>query len=321
MEKRLIPHTVEEVYTAEEIKDITPEGVKMIHAPEVWEKANKGKGVIVAVIDTGIDKNHPDLKDRIIGGEDFTGTGDFDDDNGHGTHVSGTILASVNSKGVAGVAPEAQVLSIKALNSQGSGESEWINAALQHAIDWTGPNGEGVNIISMSLGGPADDTEHNLIQKAVQKNILVVCASGNSGDNSAGTDELAYPGAYPEVVEVGAVDHEKHIAAFSNTNAEIDLVAPGVDVLSCYPGGKFAKMTGTSMATPHVSGAAALIRNLTGVKTEEEMYAQLMKYTIDLGFSRKAGGNGLLDLTAVSGGPNGSAENTANSYHFADFNI
>ncbi len=300
MEKRLIPHTVEKIYTAEEITDIIPDGIRMIHATEVWDQAERGKGVIIAVIDTGIDKNHPDLKDRIIDGKDFTGKGDYSDDNGHGTHVSGTILASLNSKGVAGTAPEAQVLALKALNSQGSGAADWVNAAIRYAVDWRGSNGETVNIISMSLGGPPDETEHQLIQKAVQNNILVVCASGNSGDNSADTDEFAYPGAYPEVVEVGAVDNEKHIAYFSNTNAEIDMVAPGVDVISCFLNGTFAKMSGTSMSAPHVSGAAALILNLTGAGTEPELYSQLVKHTTALGFNRNAEGNGIIDLTAQS---------------------
>lgn len=290
--------------SAEEIKDNIPKGIQLIHAPKVWNEADYGREAIVAVIDTGIDKNHPDLKDRIIDGKDFTGTGDYQDDHGHGTHVSGTILASLNNRGVVGVSPLAKVLVLKALNQQGEGESQWINNAIEYAINWRGAKGEKVNIISMSLGGQADEQEHQLIKKAVQNNILVVCASGNEGDGDPDTDERDYPGAYPEVVEVGAVDLNKNIADFSNTNSEIDLVAPGVDIISTYPGGQYAKMSGTSMATPHVSGAAALVKKISEKQfgrtlTEPELYAQLCKHAEDLGVSRKAQGNGLINLTAM----------------------
>lgn len=303
MGRKLLPYTMEKVFKANEIQDNIPEGVKLIHAPKVWEDT-KGKDVVVATIDTEIDKTHPDLKDRIIDGKDFTGTGDYQDDQGHGTHVAGTILASLNNSGVIGVAPSAKILALKALDAQGRGESSWINNALEYAIEWEGEDGEKVDIISMSLGGPDDEEEHQLIKKAVQSNILVVCASGNNGDRNPDTDEVAYPGAYPEVVEIGAVDFNKNIANFSNTNKEVDLVAPGVDIISTYPGGDFAKMSGTSMATPHVSGSAALVKKLAekelGRKpSEEELRKELYKYVEDLNVDRNAQGNGLVDLTAV----------------------
>ncbi|WP_018662019.1 S8 family peptidase [Heyndrickxia acidiproducens] len=306
MKKKLIPFKVLKVY--EKVEETIPEGVKLIQAPDVWEKAGFGEGIVIAVIDTGIDKTHPDLKDRIIGGKDFTNTGDYQDDNGHGTHVCGTILASQNAQGVVGVAPAAKVLVLKALDQDGSGQSEWIEAALDYAIKWKGPQGEKVSVISMSLGGPADEKEHALIKEAVENNILVVCAAGNSGDGRADTDELDYPGAYPEVVEIGAVDLQKQLADFSNTNEEIDMVAPGVEILSTYPGSKYAKLSGTSMATPHVSGAAALVKIIEeeafGRKlTEAELYAQLCIHTENLGLSKKEQGNGMIHLTR-------SAQNT-----------
>ncbi|MGE7602812.1 S8 family peptidase [Peribacillus sp. NPDC097675] len=305
-EKRLIPYKVLEVM--ETPKEKIPEGVVLIKAPEIWEPSNYGEGVVIAVIDTGIDKGHPDLKDRIIDGKDFTETGDYHDDNGHGTHVSGTVLATINNDvGVVGVAPKASILALKALNGKGQGDINWINGALEYAINWQGPQGEKVSIISLSLGGPPDDREHELIQKAIQNNILVVCAAGNSGDGRHDTDELDYPGAYPEVVAVGAVDLSRNMADFSNTNDEIDLVAPGVEILSTYPGSKYAKLSGTSMATPHVSGAAALLKIIMerefGRKlTEAELYAQLVKNTEDLGINKKAQGNGLLNLAMVEHG-------------------
>lgn len=302
MEKKLIPYKVIEV--VDSVEENIPAGIRLVHAEEAWEKANYGEGIVVAVIDTGIDKTHPDLKDQIIGGEDFTNTGDFQDDNGHGTHVCGTILAALNNYGVVGVAPRAKVLALKVLDQSGRGDIKWINAAIEYAINWEGSNGEKVSVISMSLGGPEEEEEHRLIQKAVQNNILVVCAAGNSGDGREDTDEMDYPGAYPEVVQVGAVDLEKNLADFSNTNDEIDLVAPGVEIFSTYIGGKFAKLSGTSMATPHVSGAAALVKNIAEKEfertiTEAELYAQLCKSTEDLGIGKKAQGNGLLNLTSI----------------------
>ncbi|WP_110926223.1 S8 family peptidase [Bacillus massiliglaciei] len=304
-QKCLIPFKVLEVMDT--VSESVPPGVELIQAPAVWENAGHGEGIVVAVIDTGIDKTHPDLKDRIIDGKDFTGTGDYQDDNGHGTHVSGTVLASINDVGVVGVAPKASILALKALNGQGQGNLDWINGALEYAINWRGPNGEKVSIISLSLGGPEDDSEHKLIQQAVQNNILVVCAAGNSGDGREDTDEMDYPGAYPEVVAVGAVDLNKNLADFSNTNEEIDLVAPGVQILSTYPGGKYAKLSGTSMATPHVSGAAALLKIISEKEfgrelTEAELYAQVVKHTEDLGIDKRAQGNGFLDLKVSGSG-------------------
>lgn len=298
-EKKLIPYKVLEVMDT--VKENIPEGIELISAPKVWEQSNYGEGIIIAVVDTGIDKTHPDLMDRIIDGKDFTNTGDYQDDNGHGTHVSGTILAAYNQIGVVGVAPKAKILALKALNGQGQGDINWINGALEYAVDWRGPNQEKASVISLSLGGPPDETEHKIIQRAIQEDILVVCAAGNSGDGRHETDELDYPGAYPEVVEVGAVDLSRNLADFSNTNEEIDLVAPGVDILSTYPGNKYARLSGTSMATPHVSGAAALLKVISEKEfgrhlTEAELYAQLVKSTDDLGISKKAQGNGLLNL-------------------------
>ncbi|HWO75544.1 MAG TPA: S8 family peptidase [Bacillus sp. (in: firmicutes)] len=303
--KQLIPYTVLEILDKKMEQESIPEGIDLIQAPLAWEKGKHGEGIVVAVLDTGIDKEHPDLKDRIIDGKDFTGTGDFQDDNGHGTHVAGTILASLNNSGVVGVAPKASVLALKVLDADGAGNLEWINAALDYTINWQGPNGEKVSVISLSLGGPHDEEEHRLIQKAVQHNILVVCAAGNSGDGRDDTDEMDYPGAYPEVVAVGAVDLNKNLAEFSNTNDEIDLVAPGVEIISTYPGGRYAKMSGTSMATPHVSGAAALVKIIAEQEfgrelTEAELYAQLVKQAEDLGLDKKAQGNGFLNLTGLA---------------------
>ncbi|MDN7243126.1 S8 family peptidase [Planococcus sp. N028] len=304
---QLIPFRIEEITTA---APQIPEGVRMIKAPEVWEKAVSGKGNVIAILDTGCQSDHPNLEDRIIAGRNFTpdynkDEANFEDNNGHGTHVAGTAAGSLRDGGITGVAPEAQLLILKVLNAEGSGDYAGIISAIQYAIDWTGPNGEKTTVISMSLGGPDDVPElHEAVKRAVDEGIPVVCAAGNEGDASPATDEFGYPGAYMEVIQVGAVDFNRKIAPFSNTNNEIDLVAPGVNIQSTYLDGKYARFSGTSMATPHVSGALALVKNIAETEfdrklTEAELYAQLVRRTVPLGYPKTAEGNGLLELDAL----------------------
>lgn len=304
---KLLPFTIQSVL--EQTNEI-PEGVQLVQAPSLWDEDSQGEGIVVAVIDTGIDTMHPDLKGRVIAGRNFTtdykGDPDvFEDNNGHGTHVSGTIAASLNNDGVVGVAPKAQILALKALTGDGAGRYEWIINAIRYAIDWRGPNQERVRVISMSLGGPQDVPDmHEAIQEAVNQDISVVVAAGNEGDALEDTFEYAYPGAYNEVISVGAVSMDLRLAPFSNTHTEIDLVAPGVDVLSTYPDQKFAKLTGTSMAAPHVAGAIALLINLSEREfertlSEAEIYAQLIRRTVPLGYRKSAEGNGFLLLNLV----------------------
>ncbi len=191
------------------------------------------------------------------------------------------------------------MLIVKVLDQNGSGQYEWIINGIYYAIE------QNVDIISMSLGGPEDVPElHEAIQKAVEQHILVVCAAGNEGDGQDITNELGYPGSYNEVISVGAINLNRRISDFSNSNNEVDLVAPGENILSTYPNGKYASLSGTSMATPHVSGALALIKAISNQAferklTEPEIYAQLIKRTVPLGHSPKLEGNGMVYLTAV----------------------
>ncbi len=302
---RLIPYKMEQ-----QIDDTSeiPAGVEMMQAPKKWEEGFKGSDVVVAVIDTGCDRHHPDLKNRIIDGRNFTTENysnprNFSDLNGHGTHVAGTIAAVLNGRGVVGVAPGAKLLILKAFDGKGSGDFNGIIQAIQHAIKWRGKNGEKVRVISMSFGAKLDVPGlHQVIRRAVANDILVVCAAGNEGDGNARTTERIYPGFYKEVVQVGAVDNQGNMAEFTNTNSEVDLVAPGVDVMSTYLHGKYAKLSGTSMATPHVSGAAAILieqmeQELGRTLSEPELYAQLIKSTFPLGHSKRVEGNGLITLS------------------------
>ncbi|SER65011.1 S8 family peptidase [Psychrobacillus sp. OK032] len=296
----VIPYEV--IVQATEANEV-PTGVELIQAPKIWNKT-KGKGVTVAVLDTGCDSIHPDLQERIIGGQNFTDDDEsnpdiFLDYNGHGTHVAGTIAAQQNDNGVVGVAPEASLLIVKVLNKKGSGQYEWIINGINYAIE------QKADIISMSLGGPNDMPDlHEAIKKAISNNILVVCAAGNNGDGDDSTDEFAFPGCYNEVISVGAINLERRSSDFTNSHNEIDLVAPGEKILSTYLNGKYATLSGTSMAAPHASGALALIKCLVNNDfgrelSEPELYAQLIRRTIPLGFSPKLEGNGLVYLTVL----------------------
>lgn len=235
----------------------TPPGVALMAVEKIWP-TTRGKGMVVAVLDTGIDYQHPDLAANVIGGRSFVpGESDYMDLNGHGTHVAGIIAA--NGK-ILGMAPDAKLLAVKVLNQNGSGSFSSINQGLAWARNWVGKNGERVNVINMSLGAPIPNTAmHQEIIKTVDAGITVVCAAGNSGDADADTPEIDYPAYYSETISVGAIDLQTGIANFSNSNDQIDIVAPGVDTYSTYPDNRYVELSGTSMAAPHISGAVALI--------------------------------------------------------------
>jgi major intracellular serine protease len=305
-EMKLIPFTVKSVQNT---KTEIPYGVSQINAPEIWKRGEKGQGVVVAILDTGIDMTHPDLKTRVIGGRNFTNEGssdDITDRNGHGTHVAGTIAGIENDSGVVGVAPEARLLICKVLNSRGSGDYAGITNAIRWAARWKGPNGERVRVINMSLGGPYHDSkQYRAILEACALGILVVVASGNEGDADEGTMEYGYPALYNECVTVAACAENKELASFSNNSRQVDVIAAGVDVLSTYPTSQYAVLSGTSMATPHVSGALALIINLGEsyfgrTLTESEIYALLVQCCCGLGYAPTSEGHGIIDLAEMN---------------------
>jgi len=279
----------------------TPYGVTMIQAKNMWSESSRGEGINIAVIDSGCDIDHESLKENIAFVRNFT---DEDKKNpnividrvGHGTHVAGIIAANGNNNTVVGVAPWANLYILKAIDKTGSGKVSWVINAINYAVE------KKVDIISMSLGRPNNDPKlENSIKHAVNNNILVVCAAGNEGDGNSGDFEYSYPASYVDVISVGAVDKKGVPASFSNANLVVDLVAPGVDVVSTYPNNQFASLSGTSMAAPHVSGSLALLKNWSHEEfqrdlTQEEIYAQLIKYTKNLGYPRTVQGNGLIYL-------------------------
>jgi major intracellular serine protease len=296
---KLLPFTLNRQFRGKESK--TPYGIEMIKAKSIWGNSNQGNGIKIAVIDSGCDVNHESLKDNIVAVRNFT---DEDGKNhnivvdrvGHGTHVIGTIAANGNNNTIMGVAPKADIYVLKAIDRTGSGKVSWVVNAIYYAIE------QNVDIISMSLGMPKSTEKlEKAVKEAVNKNILLVCAAGNDGDGNVNDFEYSYPAAYPEVISVGAVDKKGVPASFSNSNLNIDVVAPGVDILSTYPENQFAVLSGTSMATPHVSGSLALLKNWSKEEfkrdlTETELYAQLIKHTKLLQYSRAVQGNGLVYL-------------------------
>ncbi|GAA4719715.1 S8 family peptidase [Brevibacillus fulvus] len=274
------------------VTDYIPTGIQMMGTPYLWTD-NEGEGSVIAILDTGIDRNHPDLRSNIIDGRNFTtdynsDPANYEDNHYHGTHVAGIIAAVANQSGIVGVAPRAKLFIGKVLTGQGYGEDEWITNAIEYCIDWTGPNGEKISVINMSLGGPDYNPNlHAAIQRATENNIAVIVAAGNEGDGSSATEEISYPAYLPEVIAVGAVDYAQKVAYFSNTNRQIDVAAPGVNILSCYPRGTYAILSGTSMASPHVAGFAALLRGkfferFGRYPSEPELYTLIKYHTVDI---------------------------------------
>ena len=228
----------------------TPWGITRVKAPDAWA-ASQGIGVNVCVIDTGIDLSHPDLQENIKGGYNAINPAkSANDDNGHGTHVAGTIASVNNTIGVVGVAPKVNLLAVKVLGRNGSG---WISDIIE-GIDWCVKNGGKAG--NMSLGSSSDSQSlHDAVIAAYNAGLTLVAAAGNSGpcNNCVG-----YPARYGEVIAVSAGDSTDQFAGFSSQGPEVDVIAPGKSVFSTYKGGNYATLSGTSMATPHVSGAVAL---------------------------------------------------------------
>lgn len=288
-EMKLIPFTVESI---EEKAVELPYGVQQLQAPSLWALGETGKNVVVAVIDTGIESNHPFLKDNIIESKSFVDSEENRDYNGHGTHVAGIIKS---------MAPDVLLLPIKVLNRVGSGDYSDIIRGIEFATAWEGKNGEKVRIINMSLGGSDNiPALENAILNAAAQGILVVVASGNEGTDSENY-EIGYPSNYNECITVTANDENKQLASFSNKHLQVDVIAPGVRVHSSYINGTYAKLSGTSMATPHIAGALALLiplkeREFKRTLTESELYSHLVKCCCSLGLPKSSEGNGLPEL-------------------------
>jgi len=207
-------------------EQIVPYGVTLVEAPPAWS-VTRGAGVKVGVIDTGIDLDHPDLIERYKGGLDFVNGGAIPrDDNGHGTHVAGTIAASDNDFGVVGVAPEVDLYALKVLSDTGGGSALNVIRAIEWAID------NQLDVVNLSLGGAAaTTTEEDAFDMAVEAGVVCVAASGNKYPDAEGVD---YPSAYPSVIAVGALDADRVVADFSQRGVSLELMGPGVRVKSTF---------------------------------------------------------------------------------------
>lgn len=232
-------------------QQIIPWSISYFDLEKEWSKA-QGEGVTVAVIDTGCDLDHPDLKDSLVDGYNFIGRNRAPiDDNGHGSHVAGTIAAQNNKKGIVGVAPKAKIMPIKSLDANGTGDLKNVCDGILFAAD------KNVDIITMSLGTPTGSMQmRQAINYAVNKGCVFFCAAGNSGQRS----ELMYPAKYTDTISIGSISNNLQISRFScSSGSELDFLAPGEDVISCVPDNGYATMSGTSMANPFAAGCAALL--------------------------------------------------------------
>jgi len=272
--KKFVPVEEDRVYY---IMDFDAD--KQIGADKVWAQGYNGSGVVIAVLDTGVDLSHQELFDSIAGGKSFVNyTESYQDDNGHGTHVAGIITANGVEEKAKGVAPGALIWVAKVCDSSGSCYSSDIAAAIEHVV-----NNRIAKVISMSLGGGGTsrancDSDYlaKKVNWAVNNGVTVVAAAGNT----AGI--VASPACASKAIAVGAVDKNDVRASWSGSGLALDIVAPGVDIYSTLPNG-YASWSGTSMATPHVSAVIALLLQANSALTDSQIKDALYKTANDLG--------------------------------------
>lgn len=257
--------------------EVLPWGVDRINVDVVWPLTSStfnatALGVKVAIMDTGIYLKHPDLQGNIKGQVNtISPTKSANDDNGHGTHVAGTVAAIDNDIGVIGVGPDISLYAVKVLDRNGSG---WLSDLIE-GLDWCINNN--IQVINMSLGASSDNQSfHDAIIRAYEAGIVEVAAAGNNGATNGLVD---YPARYPETIAVSAVGKNTngslYFASFSSSGPQVDLAAPGVNVNSTYNNGYYKSLSGTSMAAPHVSGVVALVIAIKGPMMPDNMKAYL----------------------------------------------
>jgi thermitase len=249
-------------------------GMTKIQASEAWKISTGDRKVKVAVVDTGIDYNHPDLAGRVDKGYDFINNdNDAMDDQMHGTHCAGTVAAGIGNGGVVGVAPNVSLVAIKVLSKSGSGDYAGVANGIIFAAD------SGAEVISMSLGGGSTaKVLEDAVKYAQSKGALIVAAMGN--DNS---ERPGYPASLPGVLAVGATTSADIRSSFSTYGKHISVGAPGSDILSTLMGGGYKSISGTSMATPHVAGLAALVKSVFPNADAAELRSRIEKGADDLG--------------------------------------
>ncbi|MFB7353330.1 S8 family peptidase [Streptomyces gardneri] len=300
---------IEKLWLDRKVQATLEQSTKQVHAPEAWAAGYDGTGTKVAVLDTGADTEHPDLKGRVTASENFTDSETADDRQGHGTHtistVGGSGAASDGRK--KGVAPGADLLNGKVLNDSGSGAASWIIAGMEWAV------AQGADVVSMSLGSPVPTDCTDPMSVAAEelgrsKGTLFVIAAGNSGPT---LNTVSSPGCAPSVLTVGATDRDDSTAYFSSRGPTIvnhtlkpEIAAPGVGISAAAAGGRgvyaYQSMSGTSMATPHVAGAAAIVKQRHPDWTAQQIKAALVSSAeSDLPGDVREVGGGRLDVKAA----------------------
>ncbi|MDH2885327.1 S8 family peptidase [Bacillus cytotoxicus] len=228
-------------------------GLLKIQAPQAWGAQRSDPGVKIAIIDTGVQGNHPDLSSKVIYGYDYVDNdGQSDDGNGHGTHCAGIAGAITNNNiGIAGVAPQSSLYAVRVLDNQGSGTLDAVAKGIRESAD------AGAKVISLSLGATNGGTAlQQAVQYAWNKGAVIVAAAGNDGNTRPN-----YPAYYSEVIAVASTDQNDQKSYFSNYGSWVDVAAPGSSIYSTYKGSTYRSLSGTSMATPHVAGVAGLLAN------------------------------------------------------------
>ena len=294
----LFPYEVTEVLSLQAAEQKVGWGITAFDLPDVW-KSTQGEGVTIAVLDTGCDLDHPELKGSLSPGKNFINPKKKPwDDNQHGTHVTGIICADNDNIGMVGVAPKAKIVPVKVLN--GAGDGSLLDVA--KGIRWAGD--QGVDLICMSLGAPRPVQQvRKAIQHVAKKGIPCFVAAGNAGK----TKEVFYPAAYPETIAIGSIDESLTRSGFSNTGKNLDFMAPGGKIFSTVPDNWYAILSGTSMACPFAVGLAALAlsyvkKNKVGLKlnTVDDYRKAFRNHTIPISDKRYAGkkffqGFGIID--------------------------
>jgi len=267
-----------------------------IKAHKAWDVTTGSPDVIIAIIDTGVDLDHPEFLGKIVPGKNFiTPALPPDDDHGHGTHVAGIAAAlGNNGQGVAGVAWGAKIMPLKVLDAEGNGKDSDVAAAIIYAVE------HNAKVLNMSLGGyGSTQTLADAVAYAYNKGCLLVAATGNDGKN-----EVMYPAAYPEVIAVAATNKYNGVTWYSNYGPEVEVAAPGGGgsnwIISTYRGGGYAYSSGTSMATPHVAGLGALIWSMRPDLSNVQVRNLITSSAMDLspaGWDEYSG-YGLIDVTS-----------------------
>ncbi|WP_376766335.1 S8 family peptidase [Thermoactinomyces mirandus] len=226
-------------------------GPQKVQAPQAWDVSQSSSSTVIAIVDTGVQANHPDLNGKVIQGYDFVDNDNVaQDGNGHGTHCAGIAAAVTNNGiGMAGMAPNARIMAVRVLDNQGSGTFADVADGIVFAAQ------NGADVISLSLGGSVGSTAlQNAVQQAWNNGAVVVAAAGNSGVSLP-----SYPAYYSQAIAVASTTSSDTLSYFSNYGSWVDVAAPGSDIYSTYINSSYRNLSGTSMATPHVAGLAALL--------------------------------------------------------------